>query len=132
VDNDLDFRYYDETNDSYGVYGPIKHWCLLGEIVEIIPWIRPMFKVKDNAGEHFLVAFHLDGTRTLPSELAKYAKPGNTMTIMYAEQHYFADGQIGVRLEDVDRVKVDSVAYVFDALNHLPSSDVSVQFAYFL
>ncbi len=55
-----------------------------------------------------MVAFYPDNGHELPKDLLKHAKAGNTMSIMYAEQHFFVDGQQGIRLEDddVDRVKV--------------------------
>ena len=106
-ENELDLRYYSDPFDSgSGVASPVKHWCLLVEVIRQIPWIRPMFMVKDGAGQQFLVAFHLDSDQPSPKEALKHAKPGNTMSIMYAEQHFFMDGQHGIRLEGVKTVKV--------------------------
>jgi hypothetical protein len=103
-DSDLDLRYFGE--ECSGVYGPIKHWCLLAEIVEPITYFRPMFTAKDKAGKEFLVAMYLDNDVVLPDFWHKYCKPGNVVAIMYACSHIFVDGQIGIRVEEVGTIKV--------------------------
>ena len=103
-DSDIDLRYYGE--EHYGVYGPVKHWCLLVEIVKLIPYFRPMFTAKDKAGKEFLVAMYLDNDVALPDFWNKYCKPGNVVAIMYACSHSFMDGQMGIRVEDVENIKV--------------------------
>lgn len=103
-DSDLDLRYYGEI--YYGAYQPIKHWCLLAEIVEPVPYFRPMCTAKDKNGKEFLVAMYLDNDVALPDFWHKYCKPGNVVAIMYACSHYFMDGQAGVRVEEVENLKV--------------------------
>ena len=103
-DSDIDLRYYGEEYN--GVYGPVKHWCLLVEIVEPISYFRPMFTAKDKAGQQFLVAMYLDNDVALPDFWNKYCKPGNVVAIMYACSHSFMDGQSGIRVEDVENIKV--------------------------
>jgi hypothetical protein len=103
-DSDIDLRYYDEERS--GIYGPVKHWCLLAEIVEPIPYFRPMFTAKDKAGKEFLVAMYLDNDVALPDFWHKHCKPGNVVAIMYANSHIFVDGQTGIRLEEVETLKV--------------------------
>jgi len=105
-DSDFDLGYYGE--EHYGVYAPVKHWCLLAEIVERtgIPFLRPMVTAKDKAGKEFLVALYLDNDVVLPDFWHKYCKPGNVMVIMYACSHSFMDGQIGIRVEDVENIKI--------------------------
>jgi len=93
-------------NDNYTTLQRRKHWCLLAEIVELNFWpFRPMYKVKDITGQTFLAAFHFDD-RTLFPNVEKEATVGSTICVMYAEFHYFADGQIGVRLEEPSSVKI--------------------------
>ena len=53
-----------------------------------------------------MLAFYLDTGEELPRIFLKHAKAGNTISIMYAEQHNFLDGQCGLRIEDVSCVKV--------------------------
>ncbi|KAF8204288.1 hypothetical protein K438DRAFT_1579862 [Mycena galopus ATCC 62051] len=70
-----------------------------------IPWIRPMLRVQDKTGEEYLVAFHLADRSRYPA-IAEKCKNGYTICVTYAEQHLFADGQIGVRVENEWGVKV--------------------------
>jgi len=85
---------------------PRRHWCLLAEIVELDFWpFRPMYKVKDVTGQIFLAAFHFDDRALFP-KVAKKAVLGSTICVMYASFHYFADGQVGVRLEEPRNVKI--------------------------
>ena len=102
-DSDINLRYFDEYS---GVYEPVKHWCLLAEIVEPIPYLRPMFTAKDKAGKEFLVTLYLDNDVSLPDFWHKYCKPGNVVAIMYACSHLFMDGQMGIRVEEVETIKV--------------------------
>ncbi|PPR02681.1 hypothetical protein CVT24_002103 [Panaeolus cyanescens] len=105
ADDDLDLRYYD---DSTHIGYPIKHWCLLVEIVRHIPYLRPMYIVKDRDDHEFLAAFYLDRDVQFPPNHPSWHKwlaPGNVMAIMYAHKRAFMDGQVGVRIEDVDSVK---------------------------
>lgn len=106
ADDDLDLRYYD---DSGHTGYPIKHWCLLVEIVRHIPYLRPMYIVKDRDDKEFLVAFYLDRGVHFPPDhpnWRKWLSPGNVMAIMYAHKRAFMDGQVGVRIEDWESVKV--------------------------
>ena len=109
-DDDLDLRYYDDPG-SYGVIGPIKHWCLLVEIVQKIPYLRPTFKVKDKDNNELLVVFYFDNDVKMPAIWEKRCKEGGVMAIMYAVAHDFLDGQHGVRVEEVENVKVSAVGY---------------------
>ena len=102
-DSDINLEYFGEFS---GVYEPVKHWCLLAEIVEPIPYFRPMFTAKDKAGKEFLVAMYLDNDVALPDIWHKYCKPGNAVALMYAYTHAFVDGQTGIRVEEVETIKV--------------------------
>ncbi|KAJ7066225.1 hypothetical protein C8F01DRAFT_696605 [Mycena amicta] len=85
---------------------PRVHWCLLADITTNLEWpVRPMYRVTDRAGEEYLVAFHLDDRSVFPAILEKCVV-GHTMCIMYAIQHHFFDGQVGVRVEEERSVKV--------------------------
>ena len=124
-DSDLDLRYYGE--EYSGVYGPVKHWCLLAEIVKPIPYIRPMFTAKDKTGEEFLVAMYLDNDVALPDFWHKYCKPGNVVAIMYACSHTFMDGQTGIRVEEVGTIKVNKFCLCFEDGLLMSCSDVPMQ-----
>ncbi|KAJ3711693.1 hypothetical protein C8R42DRAFT_688313 [Lentinula raphanica] len=85
---------------------PSRHWCFFAEIVEYQPWpIRPMFKAKDSTGVTFLVSFNFDDTN-LFARVLKKGLVGRTICVMYARFHAFADGQVGVRLEEPKDVKI--------------------------
>lgn len=94
-----------------------RHWCLLAEIVELNFWpFRPMYKVKDITGQTFLAAFHFDDRTWFP-KVEREAIVGSTICVMYAELHYFADGQVGVRLEEPSNVKVGNSRLWLSVLN---------------
>lgn len=89
------------------------HYCLLVEIIEIIPYFRPMFKVKDKVNKEFIVTFYFDNGTEHPEEWKKNCKPGGVMVIKYALRHSFMDGQIGIRAEDVEHIKVSPLFFPF-------------------
>ncbi|KAK7063858.1 MYND-type domain-containing protein [Favolaschia claudopus] len=114
LNNELNFPPYPNLPDEryldkryYSRAGPPKfHWCFLAEIKNQEPWIRPTYyKVKDRNDKEYLVSFHL-GDPTRDQAVAEMCRDGYTICVMYAERHLFADGQIGVRVEDEDSVKV--------------------------
>ncbi|KAJ3853775.1 hypothetical protein EV368DRAFT_38225, partial [Lentinula lateritia] len=105
---DSECSYYAVSKDSTDIctVRPSRHWCLLAEIVAMQSWpLRPMYLVKDTTGQTFLAAFHYND-RTLFSEVWKKGLVGSTNCVMYASFHHFVDGQVGVRLEEPECVKV--------------------------
>ncbi|KAF8879457.1 hypothetical protein BD779DRAFT_1676369 [Infundibulicybe gibba] len=93
-DEDIPSDYYQP--DIYtGVYHPRKHWCFFAEIIKQVPWpFRPMYRVRDVVGRELLVAFHLEDRVLFP--------------------HYFADGQVGIRVEAEEMFTIcDSYFFVF-------------------
>ena len=118
-ENDVPDVYYRESRD--GVYSPSRHWCFLGEIIDNSALFRLRLSVLDKEGGTVPVAFHLDRDRPAfrviePSRIEE--KPdhrnlphdlidnGNTIAVLYAQQHFFADGTTGFRIEDADFVQV--------------------------
>jgi len=95
-----------------GVYGPLRHWCYLGEITERVVFTRLCLTVKDKKGDKVIVSFYLDSDkpgifnfpvhRNVPEPLTNR---GNTIAILYAQQHNFLDGSIGFRIEDAEKVQ---------------------------
>lgn len=118
-DNDLNEDYYSLDGRS-GVYRPGMHWCYIAEIIRDDTFVRPMFLVKDKEGHESRVAFHLEGRtgpmiRQIPPQFGAVEPPsfnkvpckvGNTICIMYANQHDFADFTHGIRVEERDTVTV--------------------------
>jgi hypothetical protein len=106
-DGELDLRYYEDPFETgTHIVEPTKHWCLLVEVIAPVSYLRPMWNVKDKSGRAFLLVFYLDRGEELPRSFLKHAKAGNTISVMYAEQHNFFDGQCGLRVESVSQVKV--------------------------
>jgi hypothetical protein len=115
-ENDVPYAYYRERG---GVYRPIRHWCFLGEITSRLVFMRLCLTVKDRRGEEVPANFHLDpheGPRMFTPGMSNFpvhpnipkslTEEGNTIAILYAEQHNFMDGTIGFRIEDANRVQV--------------------------
>ncbi|KAF5347723.1 hypothetical protein D9756_010306 [Leucocoprinus leucothites] len=100
-DNSYDVSFYKE--DGYGVLNPRRHWCFLTEVTQCVPWIRPTYHAKDAEGTEILIAFHTEDRS--PHILAQ-CDVGDTLAIMYANSHGFADGQLGIRVESDDMVKI--------------------------
>jgi hypothetical protein len=113
-ENDIPFTYYRERG---GVYYPIRHWCFLGEITYRLVFNRLCLTVKDRKGEELPANFHLDsrGPRMFTPGMSNFpehpnipqslTEEGNTIAILYPEQHNFMDGTIGFRIEDATRVQ---------------------------
>ena len=96
----LDFDYYRSTGGS--MFHPSRHWCLLAEIVEVMYFFRLRLTVKDRSGKTFPVAFYLEDDSTAPIQ----CRVGDTIAILYANQHGFLDMTVGIRQEEMCTVKV--------------------------
>lgn len=62
-----------------------------------------MYLLRDVTGTEFIVAFYTDERSP---EVLRDCKVGDTMAIMYAHMHNFIDGQVGIRVEEAETVKV--------------------------
>ncbi|KZP20941.1 hypothetical protein FIBSPDRAFT_826305 [Athelia psychrophila] len=90
--------------DPYtGNISPRRHWCLIAEITKTAKFIRLSIYAKDRDGVEFPVHVHTDDRGV---GMSKYCQEGYTLVLMYAERHYFADGTVGIRLEEGASVKV--------------------------
>lgn len=74
-----------------------RHWCFLGEIIEVIPWVRLMLRVNDKDGMSALVAFHDDERG---KAFAQACKTGRTVAVLDPLLHPFMDGSQGIRIEN--------------------------------
>ena len=101
-ENDIDYRYYTEEPFT-PVIRQRRHWCFLAEIVDMMTILRLRLEVKDRDGFVLPVNFHTEdrGTAFLPK-----CRKGYTLAVLYGEQHAFADGTVGIRLEQSKLVKV--------------------------
>ena len=105
IDNDLHLQYWYKS--SSGVYTQACTWCFLGEVtndeVSQIPFLRNRVLVRDRRGqENIPISFYPeDGVFDF-----KTLKKGHTICVMLAEKHHFMDLTIGLRIENLDTVKV--------------------------
>ena len=101
-EDDVDLRYYRDMG-GYG-YEPKRHWCFLGEIVEVAPLGRVSLEVKDRLGNNILVSCY---TESKGFELDPHmVKEGHTVAILYAHEHEFMFSPAGIRHEDPSNLKV--------------------------
>ena len=105
-----------------GGYVAIRHWCFLGEITEVVVLTRLCLMVKDRTGKVVTVSFYLDSQESgvpfksftpgmsnfpvHPNIPKSLTIKGNTIAILYAQQHEFADGSLGFRIENGVQVQV--------------------------
>jgi len=84
-----------------------RHWCLLGEITDVIMWDQPRMTLRDLEGSVFPLHAHItDFSATLR---LRDMVPGHTLAVMCAERHDFMDHTVGIRLEK------KGTAYIFRA-----------------
>ena len=107
-ENDLDDRYWMEKNPKTRLWAQACTWCFLGEITNDetsqMPFWRNRVLVRDRNGkDNIPVSFYPD--RGFPFNY-RTLKKGHTLCVMLAEQHYFLDTTIGLRIESLDLVKV--------------------------
>ena len=132
-ENDVPYTYYRERED--GVYSPIRHWCFLGEITHRMVFNRLCLTVKDKRGDEVPANFHLNPPEFMrmftpgmsnfpvhPNIPKSLTEEGNTIAILYAQQHNFMDGSIGFRIENGAQVQVRLIpSDVFFFLKGRPS-----------
>ena len=95
-ENTVDLDFYESSNIR--TYRPRRHWCFLGEIIEIGILLRLEMKIKDVDGKEIPLYFYTDGRG---SELATIlVQKGYTVVILYAKRHVFVYGDPGIRHED--------------------------------
>jgi hypothetical protein len=123
--NELEIPY---PRDHYreregGGFVPIRHWCYLGEITERVVLTRLCLEVKDRTGKIVTASFYLEsegGFKSFTPGMSNFpvhpnipkslTKKGNTIAILYPQQHEFADGcSIGFRIENGEFVQVGPI-----------------------
>ncbi|KAF7978661.1 hypothetical protein HWV62_45184 [Athelia sp. TMB] len=113
-DNEDD-RYFADSSKSPPT--PKCHWCFFGEITSsVIYRNRLRLAVKDEVGTLFPVHFYTNDRGV--GQKAQCRK-GDTFVALYAMQHNFSDGTVGIRVNEGDRVKI--LPYSMDEL--LQASD---------
>lgn len=84
---------------------PLRHWCLLVEVIQTQKIIRLIVSAFDKTGQLIIIALY---TPDRGKKLRKVVKPGCTLAILYARQHFFFDGSVGVRVENPHDIKVSN------------------------
>lgn len=109
-------RFFDTSANS-AIYTPVKHWCFLGEILEVDTTLRADLTVRDRAGQKISVVFFTEDRGMGFHELLK---PGNTVAVLYAVQHTFPDGMgQGIILRSLDAVRVGDLSSVANLVQTL-------------
>ena len=103
-ENEVDPEFYD-SEDGF-TYRPRKHWCFLGEIVDVDEFLRLKLIVEDRGGKKIPVLFYTDtrGSEINPSRV----REGFTVVVLYAEKHGFLDMTRGIRHEQPKMLVVSS------------------------
>eukprot|EP01083_Nonionella_stella_P146291 459961_1 len=108
-ENDLDEDYYAEDTEVH-MWKPIRHWVLIGKIVEISCFVRPRAQVESRFGESFMVHFYLEDANHPTFFKWEDLKPGRTIAIFYPYRHDFMDMTTGIRQTNADTVMVFPVS----------------------
>ena len=85
-----------------GNYVRSRTWCFVGEILQDISLWRRSLLIKDRAGYKIPIHFYPETGSFDYTTL----KEGRTVAILLAETHRFLDLSIGIRLENLDTIKV--------------------------
>jgi hypothetical protein len=81
---------------------PVPHWCFFGEITTNASLVRPVYHIRDREGRTIVLGLYLDDYSQF--DKTKY-KVGYTICILYARSKEFADGSIGIRVEDLNTLQ---------------------------
>lgn len=80
-----------------------RHWCVLSEIDSLDFIARLVLHVRDQAGRELPIAFYTHDSGALVHDICR---PGYTVAVLYGQQRNFLDRSVGIRVEDLARVKV--------------------------
>ena len=104
-DNDINEIYY--TPNFFGVHSPCRNWVFLGEITNtdysMSSFLRNRVIVTDRSGRKNIPLFFYPESGVFDFRTLKV---GHIIAILFAERHYFMDGSIGIRIENLEYVKV--------------------------
>jgi hypothetical protein len=95
-----------ETVDGV-LYRPSRHWCFLGEIVDVKSFLSLVLRVKDKADRKITIAWYTAG-RDVELGLSNVQK-GSTVATLYPFQYGFLDQSVGIRQKELETAKVSEV-----------------------
>ncbi|PCH45118.1 hypothetical protein WOLCODRAFT_124554 [Wolfiporia cocos MD-104 SS10] len=121
---DVTPRYWKDSNGD-DFFKRVRHWCFLGEIVDILTLPRLFLTVRDILGNKALAAFHTDDAGRGLLRTGN-VKEGHTFALLDAQQHLFFSGHIGFRIEHPGLAKIipcsmDHLLKANDKLQSVPS-----------
>ncbi|KAJ7181406.1 hypothetical protein C8R43DRAFT_1116782 [Mycena crocata] len=99
-----DFRDWDNELEP-----PPHHWCFIGQLVgnAFGANARMAATVKDKNNKEILVTFRFDRSADFDHDSVAI---NYTISVLYAEQHTYGDGRVGLRLEHPQFIKVFPVS----------------------
>ena len=106
--------YDDHLNSSYfredevtGSYDRSCHYAFLGEIIEVINFVRPRVMVKAKNDACVMIHFYPDdGNMKADSFSWGDVKVGNTIMVLYAYKKLMFDFTVGIRVEHLNSVYI--------------------------
>lgn len=104
------FPAFTALQGDWNLLSDSRHWCFLGEIETYDFIARLVIHVRDRAGQKLLVALYTNDKGAL---IRNSCIPGHTVAVLYAQQRKFMDGSVGIRVEDIKRVRVCCVCSGF-------------------
>lgn len=96
---------------------PMRGYYLLCTVENHTGWMfRPVYHVHDTSGYRFMLAFYIE--KELMKQVNNLA-PGTVLCFNHPQKHWFADGSVGLRIEDEDMKNVFHIPFGIKALNEL-------------
>jgi hypothetical protein len=101
-ENEVNLDFYESSNRV--TYRRRRHWCFLGEIMDITMLLRLELELKDVNNKRIPLLFYTNGrgNELEPEQVQK----GYTVAILYPQRHAFLYCAPGIRLEDPRLIKV--------------------------
>lgn len=101
-ENEVNLDFYESSNRV--TYRRRRHWCFLGEIMDITMLLRLELELKDVNNKRIPLLFYTNGrgNELEPEQVQK----GYTVAILYPQRHAFLYCAPGIRLEDSRLIKV--------------------------
>lgn len=103
--NDIDETYYGNNEGDYS-WSPVRHWGLVGEIVDTVHFIRHRARIETHFGETVQVNFHIDDDADPTYFQWSDLEIKSTLCILYPVRRTFLDMNEGLRQESATSVMV--------------------------
>lgn len=97
--NDLNLKYYPDKGGD-----PVRHWCFLGEVIQVSYVGRLFCDVTDVQGNHSIITFYDNSESFLLGK--PMCKPGYTVAVLYGVRHDFQCHPSAIRVDNSKNVRV--------------------------